>query len=77
MKIKLIDLTEPFTCKHCGCTTAKYKEKGPHVGRYCARCGKWDKWMPRIESTESYKVPVTEQDIDVHSLYDDDDLPWE
>lgn len=74
--MKTVNINEPFTCKYCGCTTAKYKEKGPHVGRYCARCGKWDKWMPTMtEPLESDKVPVTEQEV--NSLYDSDNLPWE
>lgn len=80
---KVVDLSEPFDCKYCHCTVATFKEKGPHVGRYCAHCGKWDKWMPiKNEPDEVHQITIEEliKEINkknIESLYDDNDLPWE
>ena len=36
-----------MNCPKCGADTFKYKEKGPHVGEYCARCRQWIRWVPK------------------------------
>ena len=36
-------------CKHCLSTETILKEKGPHLGAYCATCGKWLKWLSKAE----------------------------
>lgn len=82
-EMKVVDISESFTCKHCGCNVATYKEKGPHIGRYCAHCGKWDKWMPiKDKSDELHQMSIEEfleetNNNNIESLYDTDDLPWE
>ena len=34
-----------FTCKYCNSHKEEIKEKSPHMGSYCASCGKFQKWI--------------------------------
>lgn len=34
-----------IVCAHCGCTEYTTSVKGIHTGAYCAKCGKWIKWL--------------------------------
>ena len=35
------------SCFYCGSQDLFTKEKTPHVGLFCARCGRWIKWLPQ------------------------------
>lgn len=61
-----------FECKGCGCTEFEEKGKGPHIGIYCANCGKFDKWKKHStnpKTKEEYrneyldKEPATDAQI--------------
>lgn len=78
-----------MNCPKCGADTFKYKEKGPHVGEYCARCGQWIRWVPKkgnkalLKSThqmsiEEYLEGVNDaKDIQLEQITDDDDCPFD
>lgn len=36
-------------CSKCGGSTVFYREKGPHMGVYCANCGHWLRWAGHDE----------------------------
>jgi uncharacterized protein (DUF3820 family) len=31
----------------CGCAETKQEKRGPHLGDFCAGCGKWLRWLPQ------------------------------
>ncbi len=33
-------------CSHCGSFAIETRTCGPHLGVYCARCGRWITWAP-------------------------------
>ena len=45
-------------CKHCGNTSFTVKEKGPHIGLYCAGCKRWIKWVPQKEAYKYAKQDI-------------------
>lgn len=36
-------------CNRCLTTEVVLREKGPHIGAYCANCGRWLKWLGKNE----------------------------
>lgn len=38
-------------CKHCGCSHLVESVCGPHIGLYCADCGKWHSWKKQNPET--------------------------
>jgi len=32
-------------CRECGCKNVYVRTVDPHVGAYCAGCGRWAKWL--------------------------------
>ena len=36
-------------CQVCGEYAVIYKEKGPHIGMYCAKCGHWKMWVSKSD----------------------------
>lgn len=53
------------------------KQVGPHIGAYCSKCGKWQKWLSKraIDVTSAQLNNFTEQyDSKVDNF--DIDLPW-
>ena len=38
-----------FTCKKCEHTAYELREKGTQIGLYCAKCGRWHKWVDKKE----------------------------
>lgn len=41
-----------MACQKCGCEDVVEKERGPHLGQYCAGCGAFDRWLPKPRSIE-------------------------
>lgn len=39
-------------CPECGTSTVVHREKHPHIGEYCAACGKWLRWVPKAKARE-------------------------
>jgi hypothetical protein len=37
------------------------KGKGPHVGAYCANCGKWLNWLPTARSDDGKLASESQQ----------------
>lgn len=35
-------------CTECGTRSFEERRAGPHMGLYCANCGKWVKWLVQI-----------------------------
>lgn len=33
------------------------KVKTPHIGEYCADCGKWLRWIPQNKPWQEFKMP--------------------
>lgn len=47
-------------CTNCGNSSSfELKEKSPHTGIYCKKCGNWIKWATKLEVKE-----ITKQHID-------------
>lgn len=67
------DNTTQVEIKH-KCVNFVYKEKGPHIGKYCKDCGKWIKWVPKALKEQSELKEPSPYDGD---YYEDDCLPWE
>lgn len=47
-------------CPKCNYPNAKFRRKplsngGEHVGAYCAKCGRWIKWLNREEKIKFSK----------------------
>lgn len=70
-------------CKNCDATMIPLlKNRAPHIGAYCACCGKWIKWLSKTEVLKytNLKFNVTEEKQRLNSLYgmpcatDDDTL---
>lgn len=66
-------------CPDCGCEVFEEKKVGPHIGKYCAKCGKWIKWIPKKEAhldipDDEYNQPKEPNPYD--GDYFEDDLPW-
>ena len=65
-------------CKCCLTTETVLREKGPHVGAYCANCGRWLKWLGKNEKNlvdlgiklEPAKIEKNEIDST------DEEVPW-
>ena len=65
-------------CKYCLTTETVLREKGPHVGAYCANCGRWLKWLDKNEKSlllQSNKLePVKIEKDEINSA--DEEVPW-
>ena len=63
-------------CRYCASINFVTKEKGPHIGAFCADCGKWIKWLGKNERTVS---PVPNLSVPIIPVDDEDDneeVPW-
>ena len=40
----------PVVCKHCGYPFGYTQRVGPHVGIYCAKCFKWQRWLSKFDT---------------------------
>lgn len=65
-------------CKSCLTTETVLREKGPHVGAYCANCGRWLKWLGKNEKNLvdfGIKLePVKTEKNEIDST--DEEVPW-
>lgn len=70
-------------CPECGSTEFDQKPKGPHMGLYCHKCGRWITWVPQKKThkpTTNFRQIEGEYEEKEPSPYDgdfDDSLPWE
>lgn len=55
-----------FTCSKCGSNEFEKKEKGPHFGLYCKKCGTWHHWLSKKELKE-FREPTKEERDSVNS----------
>ena len=69
-------------CKYCLTTETVLKEKGPHIGAYCANCGRWLKWLNKTEK-DCINVGITiefiaDSPIDEIPAIEtsDEEVPW-
>jgi len=44
-------------CPNCQSTTIITKPCGPHIGEYCATCGRWLQWIPQ-GNLEGFRWPI-------------------
>lgn len=65
-------------CKYCFTTKTVVREKGPHVGAYCANCGRWLKWLNKNEKNSvDFGIkpePVKTEKTEIDST--DKEVPW-
>jgi hypothetical protein len=47
------------TCPSCGLSNTYTRAKSPHVGLYCAGCGRWIRWVARHEAAKFPAAPAT------------------
>lgn len=48
-------------CKYCGNDNEfKLILCGPHMGIYCAKCGKWLKWVKQKEVDKNHQITMEE-----------------
>lgn len=52
-----------FTCSKCGSNEFEKKEKGPHVGLYCKKCGTWYHWLSKKELKEFHEPTKEENSV--------------
>lgn len=64
------------TCVKCGNHVFVKREKGPHVGLYCSKCGYFVKWLNKQEKQFDEDEGVVKQDKDI-PVVGVDDLPWD
>jgi hypothetical protein len=43
-------------CLSCNSNNVTTKQVGPHIGEYCAGCGKHIRWVP--QGTDNFKWPI-------------------
>ena len=77
-------------CVHCGNEEDfVISRKGPHLGLYCKKCGKWIKWIKKNEG-KVYQMTIddivkgeenTQSDTEGITLSDEDanfgECPWD
>lgn len=75
---------KPEVCRKCGCNVFEAKQKGPHIGWYCTKCGAWVRWIPKSKFNESKQMSIEDLGINVQeernkpeSSCIKDYLPWE
>lgn len=65
-------------CKYCLTTETVLREKGPHIGAYCANCGRWLKWLGKNEKNFvdfGIKLePIKTEKNEIDST--DEEVPW-
>ena len=66
-------------CKYCLTTETVLREKGPHIGAYCANCGRWLKWLSKEEKNFTdlgikLEPPVKTEKNKIDST--DEEVPW-
>lgn len=52
-----------FTCSKCGSNEFEKKEKGPHFGLYCKKCGTWHHWLSKKELKEFHEPTKEENSV--------------
>lgn len=65
-------------CKYCLTTETVLREKGPHVGAYCANCGRWLKWLGKNEKNlVDFGIKLEPVKIEKNETDDtDEEVPW-
>ena len=65
-------------CKYCLTTDVVLKEKGPHVGAYCANCGRWLKWLSKNEKNfVDFGIKLEPAKIEKNEIDStDEEVPW-
>lgn len=78
-------MLEKIPCKYCGCKEETMKLVPPHIGAYCAKCGKWKFWVPKkavfqnnnVAFDEANRVKEETKSEESNDTYDDDgEVPW-
>ena len=54
-------------CKKCNNDTYIVKKVGPHMGAYCANCGRWIRW---IKGKEVKDFEIDKEVYEDFSVYD-------
>lgn len=75
-------VTEDTPCKYCGCYHFVLRKHGPHIGKYCVACMKWQSWVSKNKESHIYvptklgmkatKIVIDEAPI----MNDSDDCPF-
>ena len=67
-----------FTCSKCGSNEFEEKEKGPHFGLYCKKCGTWHHWLSKKELKEFHEPTKEENSVNdyVESISHDTDVKF-
>ena len=64
-------------CKYCFGMETVLREKGPHIGAYCANCGRWLKWLSKDE--KNFTDPgIKLEPVKIENKIDstDEEVPW-
>ena len=66
-----------MSCRYCSSINIITKNNGPHIGAYCADCGKWLKWLSKSEKL-SMSTPTfpTYAGLLQNNENDDEEVPW-
>lgn len=71
---------ELIKCKYCSGIELVLKEKRPHIGAYCKKCGRWLKWLSKKdllnEVTENTIVNEVTENIIQRKDKTDEEVPW-
>ena len=58
-----------FKCLNCGSEEFEYRQVSIHLGRYCADCGKWDRWVKKPENEVTGETATDKQQNYAKLLY--------
>ena len=58
-------------CKYCNSSRFTTRRKGPHIGLYCAACGKWQRWLKQTAITGNHPAHTVVDDFKPNALPDD------
>lgn len=54
-------------CPKCGGHSVVYRNNGPHVGEYCANCGRWLRWADKRTHTQVANMDDEQQRFGNHA----------
>lgn len=65
-------------CKYCFTAEVVLREKGPHIGAYCANCSRWLKWLGKNEkSFVDFGIKLEPAKIEKNEIDGtDEEVPW-